>query len=381
LGVFKGRLFTLYPEEQEKMSEQQHDDSKENKLTDQSDSLAIKTRFFLPPHVEAVMPGLMLTAAVSALALHTGAELTYFTPLIASMGIGMLLRNAFIIPQAYKAGIFFSMRQVLRFAVALLGIKITFDKILGLGWNGLVIALVPLFLTLFFAVLAGRLLKVSRLSSLLIGTGTSICGASAILTAGAITKAKDTDIIVAISSITVFGTISMLAYPFLFNAGIIPINDVQYGYWVGASIHEVAQVVTAAFAVSDSSGEIGIIVKLTRVAALIPVAVFLSYLISRGIVRHGDSEGGGKGVVTFPFFLLGFIGMVALSSLDFFTPRAVNWIEFFSMFLLTMAMAGMGLETDFRQLLKVGLRPLFLSIFVTGFISILSLVMVIWLIS
>jgi uncharacterized integral membrane protein (TIGR00698 family) len=377
---FNGRLFTLYPEELEKMSEQQEDDYKENKPTDQSDGFAIKTRFFLPPHVEALMPGLMLTAAVSALALHTGAKLTYFTPLIAAMGIGMLLRNAFIIPPAYKAGIFFSMRQVLRFAVALLGIRITFDKILGLGWNGLVIALAPLLLTLFFAVLAGRLLKVPQLSSLLIGTGTSICGASAILTAGAITKARDTDIIVAISSITVFGTISMLAYPFLFNAAIIPINDVQYGYWVGASIHEVAQVVTAAFAGGDSSGEIGIIVKLTRVAALIPVAVFLSYLISRGIVRHGDSEGG-KGVVTFPFFLLGFIGMVALNSLDFFTPRAVNWIEFFSMFLLTMAMAGMGLETDFRQLLKVGFRPLFLSIFVTGFISILSLIMVIWLIS
>jgi hypothetical protein len=101
-GFLKGRLFALYLEKQEKMSEQQHDDYKENKPTDQSDSLAIKTRFFLPPHVEAVMPGLMLTAAVSALALHTGAELTYFTPLIASMGIGMLLRNAFIIPEHFR---------------------------------------------------------------------------------------------------------------------------------------------------------------------------------------------------------------------------------------------------------------------------------------
>lgn len=345
--------------------------------TEEDRSLAIRTRFFLPPHVEALMPGLMLTAAISALALHTGAKLTYVTPLIAAMGIGMLLRNAFIIPPAYKAGIFFSMRQILRFAVALLGIRITFDKIIGLGWEGLAIALVPLFLTMIFTVLLGRLLKVSQASSLLIGTGTSICGASAVLTAGAITRSRDEDIIVAISSITVFGTISMLSYPFMFKSGLVPLTEIQYGQWAGASIHEVAQVVTAAFGGGERSGEIGILIKLTRVAALIPVALILSYLVNRGVIKHGDAHE--EKSITFPFFLLGFLGMVVLNSLQFFTPKAVRWIEFFDMFLLTMAMAGMGLETDFRQLMKVGYRPLFLSIFATVFISGVSLVLVIWL--
>jgi len=341
-------------------------------------TLAIKTRFFLPPHIEALMPGLLLTAAISALSLHTGAKITYVTPLIAAMGIGMLLRNAFIIPTAYNAGIFFSMRQILRFAVALLGIRITFEKIIGLGWEGLVIALVPLFLTMIFTVLLGRLIKVSQASSLLIGTGTSICGASAILTAGAITRSRDEDIIVAISSITVFGTISMLVYPFLFKSGLLPLNEIQYGHWAGASIHEVAQVVTAAFGGGERSGEIGILVKLTRVAALIPIALFMSYMVNRGIIKHGESDE--QGTLAFPVFLLGFLGMVILNSLNFFTPKAIKWIEFFDMFLLTMAMAGMGLETDFRQLLKVGFRPLFLSIFATALITITSFMLIIWLI-
>jgi len=348
-----------------------------NKQTEDDRSLAIKTRFFLPPHVEALMPGLMLTAAISALALHTGAKITYVTPLIGAMGIGMLLRNAFIIPPAYKEGIFFSMRQILRFAVALLGIRITFEKIIGLGWEGLVIALMPLFLTMIFTVLLGKFLKVPKASSLLIGTGTSICGASAILTAGAITRSRDEDIIVAISSITVFGTISMLFYPFMFNSGLLPLTEMQYGQWAGASIHEVAQVVTAAFGGGERSGEIGILIKLTRVAALIPVALILSYLVNRGVIKHGDAHE--EKSITFPFFLLGFLGMVVLNSLQFFTPKAVKWIEFFDMFLLTMAMAGMGLETDFRQLMKVGYRPLFLSIFATGFISSVSLIFIIWL--
>jgi uncharacterized integral membrane protein (TIGR00698 family) len=337
-------------------------------------TLAIKFRFFLPPEVEGLLPGLVLTSIISALALHTGAKLHYVTPLIAAMATGMILRNAFIIPAAYKHGIFFSMRQVLRFAVALLGVRITLDKITGLGWEGLVVALVPLLATLIFTLLIGKIFGVDESQKLLIATGTSICGASAILAAGAITRAKENSIIVAISSITIFGTVSMLLYPVIQKAGIIHLSNEQYGFWAGSSIHEVAQVIAASFGAGEVSGEIGTIVKLTRVAALIPVAFVFSYLVAHGVLRRG--EGTEETKVAFPFFLLGFIGMVALNSLDFFTPKAVNWIEFFDMFLLTMAMAGMGLETDFSQLRKVGYKPFFLSVFSTGFIALLSIALI-----
>ncbi len=341
---------------------------------DDPNTLAIRSRFLLPPEAAVLMPGLLLTAIISAIALHTGAKITYVTPLIAAMGMGMILRNAFIIPPAYKEGVFFSMKQILRFAVALLGIRITFTKISSLGWEGIVIAIVPLVLTLLLTVMAGRMLKVFSASSMLIGTGTAICGASAILTAGAIIRSRDENIIIAISSITVFGTVSMLLYPLFYNSGLLPMTELQYGYWAGASIHEVAQVVTASFAGGELSGETGILVKLTRVAALIPVALLLSWFVNRGIVEQGDSAGSGR--VSFPYFLLGFLGVVILNSLGFFTERAVRWIEFFDMFLLTMAMAGMGLETDFRQFKKVGMRPLLLGVISTTFITVFSLLLV-----
>jgi uncharacterized integral membrane protein (TIGR00698 family) len=341
------------------------------KENEHAGSLAIRFRFFVPPEVEALLPGLMLTAVISALALHTGAKLHYVTPLIAAMAMGMVLRNAFIIPSAYKLGIFFSMRQVLRYAVVLLGVRITFAKITGLGWEGLVIALVPLTVTMILTLLLGRLMKVDSSQSVLIATGTSICGASAILTAGAITKSKEDSIIVAISSITIFGTLSMLLYPLIHRADLLHLTGEQYGLWAGASIHEVAQVIAAAFGGGEVSGEIGTIVKLTRVAALIPVAFIFSYLVANGVLKRGEGTSGAK--VAFPFFLFGFIGMVVLNSLEFFTPKAIRWIELFDMFLLTMAMAGMGLETDFRQLRKVGYRPFFLSICSTGSIALSSL--------
>lgn len=343
--------------------------------TNRSDvSLAIKSRFIIPEEVEALLPGLVLTAVISTLALHTGAQLHYVTPLIAAMAMGMILRNAFILPSAYKLGIFYSMRQVLRFAVALLGVRITFEQIMGLGWEGLVIAIVPLTFTLLLTLFLGKLMKMDSSQTILIATGTSICGASAILTAGAITKAKENSIIVAISSITIFGTLSMLLYPLVHRLDFFHLTAEQYGFWSGASIHEVAQVIAAAFGGGDVSGEIGTIVKLTRVATLVPVAFIFSYLIVKGRLKKGGGSETAK--VAFPFFLLGFVGMVVLNSLDFFTPKAIRWIELVDMFLLTMAMAGMGLETDFRQLMKVGYKPFVLSILSTGVIAVISMVMI-----
>jgi uncharacterized integral membrane protein (TIGR00698 family) len=338
------------------------------------ESLAIKFRFIVPPEVEILLPGLMLTAVISAMALHTGAKLHYVTPLIAAMAMGMVLRNAFILPTAYKQGIFFSMRQVLRFAVALLGVRITFEQITGLGWEGAAIALVPLTVTLLATVGAGKVLRMDPSQTLLIATGTSICGASAILTAGAITRSREEHVIVAISSITIFGTVSMLFYPLLHKLGIFHLSDAQYGFWAGASIHEVAQVIAAAFGGGEVSGEIGTIIKLTRVAALVPVAFVLSYLaVNRG-PQGGDGAAAAR--VAFPYFLLGFVGMVVLNSLEFFTPKAIRWIELFDMFLLTMAMAGMGLETDLRQLMRVGYKPVLLSICSTATIAVISMLLI-----
>lgn len=334
-------------------------------------ALAEKFSFFLPPEAAAKIPGLMLTISIAAIALYTGAQITYVTPLIVAMGIGILLRNAFILLPAYREGISYSIRHVLRFAVALLGVRITVDNITGLGWEGLTVALAPLLITLFLTIWMGKILKCDHSQTLLIATGTSICGASAIMTAGAVTQAKEDNMIVAISSITVFGTILMLAYPAIQQSGVLGLGEIQYGIWAGASIHEVAQVIAAAFGGGEMSGDYGTIIKLTRVAALVPFAFTLSFLYANKMIRSGGS--GQKGEVKFPLFLFGFLGMVLLNSNEFFTPKAIQAIEYFDMFLLTMAMGAMGLETDFKKLLKIGYKPFTLSILSTLTIVVTSL--------
>ncbi|BHH82119.1 YeiH family protein [Desulforhopalus sp. 52FAK] len=335
---------------------------------------AEKFSFFLPPEAAVLIPGLMLTMCIAAIALYTGAQLAYVTPLIVAMGIGILLRNAFILLPVYKSGITYSIRTVLRFAVALLGARITFTQIGSLGWEGIVLATGPLLITLLLTVWFGRVLKCDHSQTLLIATGTSICGASAIMTAGAVTQAKEDNVVVAISSITVFGTILMLLYPMIHNMGFLHLTAKEYGIWSGASIHEVAQVIAAAFGGGEESGEIGTIIKLTRVACLVPFAFAISFMSAKGMIRPGGSSE--KGEVKFPLFLFGFLGMVILNSNDFFTAKAIASIETFDMFLLTMAMGAMGLETDFKRLLTIGYKPLVLSIFATLTISIVSLILI-----
>lgn len=335
-------------------------------------TLASMVSFLLPPDAAVLLPGLILTASISAIAIYTGAQITYVTPLIVAMAVGMLFRNAFILPTAYKEGIIFSMRRVLRFAVALLGVRITFSTIASLGWEGLAIALVPLVLTLVFTLVLGRVIDNSPVQTLLIATGTSICGASAIMAAAAVTQAEEDDVIVAVSSISIFGTALMLGYPLIYEWGILGLTNSQYGLWAGASIHEVAQVIAAAFSGDEVSGELGTLIKLTRVAGLVPFAFVLSFLVNIGKVKSAGGQAISGGV-TFPMFLFGFLGMVILNSWEFFTPKAVRWIEVCDMFLLTMAMAAMGLETDFKRLIKMGFKPFFLSIVTTLFISVVSL--------
>jgi uncharacterized integral membrane protein (TIGR00698 family) len=167
----------------------------------------------------------------------------------------------------------------------------------------------------------------------------------------------------------------MLTYPLVFNSQWLEISVTQYGMWAGSSIHEVAQVIAAAFGGGDTAGEIGTMIKLTRVAALVPFAFILSYLASRKLINTGQ-QGVSTGEVKFPYFILGFLGMVILNSNHFFTPVAVSRIESFDAFLLTMSMGAMGLETDFGKLLKIGFAPFFLSILSTGFISGISLLLI-----
>ena len=318
-----------------------------------------------------LLPGLALTAAIAALAfaLRHLPGLTAFSPMILAIVIGMAFHNLVGTPIRAKAGVAFSMRKVLRFAIILLGLQLTAAQVAEVGAGGVALIAATLVSTFAFTLWLGRLIGVERPLAELIAAGTSICGASAVIATNTVTRAPDEDVAYAVACVTVFGSIAMFVYPLL--QASLGLDAHAYGLWTGASIHEIAQVVAAAFQGGQQAGEFGTVAKLTRVMMLAPMVIALG-LAARARATGGQQAGGAP----MPWFVLGFIAMVALNSVVTIPPEAKAWIVTLTTFLLTMALAAMGLETDFRKLRAKGVRPLFLGFGAFLFIATFSLMAV-----
>jgi uncharacterized integral membrane protein (TIGR00698 family) len=316
--------------------------------------------------VLTTLPGLLLASAVavSAYAIRYLPGLATFSPLILAIVIGIAFHNLVGTPSAAKAGVVFSMRRLLRIAIILLGLQLTITQVIEVGGRGIGIIAATLVATFAFTVWMGRLLGVERKLAQLIAAGTSICGASAVIATNTVTNASDEDVAYAVACVTVFGSVAMFTYPLL--PGLLHLDPHAFGLWSGASIHEIAQVVAAAFQDGQKSGEFGTIAKLSRVMLLAPVVITLG-LMARG----GSKNDVSSARPPMPWFVLGFIALVGINSLIAIPAEAKMWIVAVTTFLLTVALAAMGLETDIRKLAAKGLRPALLGalafLFIAGF--------------
>jgi uncharacterized integral membrane protein (TIGR00698 family) len=289
--------------------------------------------------------------------------------MILAIVIGMAFHNIVGTPSFAKPGIAFSQRRLLRFAIILLGFQLTLTVIAEVGARGLLTVAITVIATFTFTVWMGRNLGVDRKLSQLIAAGTSI-GASAILATNTITDAPDEDVAYAIACITFFGSIAMFAYPLL--QSFLLLDSQTYGLWSGASIHEVAQVVAASFQVSQRAGEVGMMVKLARVMLLAPMVFALSIRarLSANCAPTGSAP------PSLPWFVLGFIALVSLNSMVTIPPDARKLIFTLTTFLLSVALAAMGLETDISKLYGKGLRPAILGAVAFLFIATSCLILI-----
>jgi uncharacterized integral membrane protein (TIGR00698 family) len=242
--------------------------------------------------------------------------------------------------------------------------------VVAVGGTGIAIIVATLVATFTLTKAMGRVLGVDRKLAELIAAGTSICGASAVIATNTVTRGSDEDVAYAVACVTVFGTLSMFLYPAL--GTMLQLDMHHYGLWAGSSIHEIAQVVGAAFQHGHEAGEFGTIAKLSRVMLLAPLVMTL------GIVAARSGGGGAKaeGKAPMPWFVLGFIAMIGLNSLDIVPAEAAHAVTPVTTFLLTMALAAMGLETDIRKLKAKGARPLALGALSWLFISAFSLALI-----
>jgi uncharacterized integral membrane protein (TIGR00698 family) len=317
------------------------------------------------PHA-ALLPGIVLTAVIAAasFALRALPGVALFSPMILAIALGMLLHNAVGTPRRAVAGVKFVMRRILRFAIVLLGLQLTFIQVAEVGLAGVAVIIATLTSTFVFTKWLGARLGVDRRLAELIAAGTSVCGASAVIAANTVTEAHDEDVAYAVACVTVFGSVAMFAYPLLAGAWAMP--GKAFGLWAGSSIHEIAQVVAAAYQRGQAAGDFATIAKLTRVMMLAPLVFALGLIRRRG-------RPGRRGKTPLPWFVLGFIALIGLGSLIAIPPAVKLPVATATTFMLSMALAAMGLETDIRKLKAKGLKPLMLGLIAFLFVACLSL--------
>jgi uncharacterized integral membrane protein (TIGR00698 family) len=296
-----------------------------------------------------VIPGLVATVIVAMAATYLS-DHYHAPPVIFALLLGMAL-NALSSEPRYRPGIDLSARTLLRLSVALLGLRITFSQVGELGWSTAALVVVAVPLTIGFGWVFARMFKLDGRFGVLLGGAGGICGASAAMAIAVAWPKKDSerDTVLVIACITTFSTIAMVLYPTLLTH--LHLDPLQSGRFLGGSIHDVAQVVAAGYATSPKTGDTATIVKLMRVAMLLPVVLAISLATARRLDKATRAE---NKVVLLPGFLIAFVVLAALNGFNLVPQPASAVLTEASRWLLVISVAALGMKTSARDIMSVG---------------------------
>ncbi|MGJ7910799.1 YeiH family protein [Neobacillus sp. LXY-1] len=271
--------------------------------------------------------------------------------------IAVVYRQIWGYPERLRTGIQFSAKRLLRLAIILFGLKLNIHVVLHQGLGLLVRDVGTIVFSIFLTTFLAKLFKADSSLSLLLGIGTGVCGAAAIAAVSPILQAKDEDTAMGAGIIALVGTIFATAYTIL--RPFIPLTALQYGIWSGVSLHEIAHVALAGAPAGPNALAIALLAKLGRVFLLVPLSFILMYWMKRRGNRESDSDT----KIEFPWFLIGFMimslfGSYVLGHSITISASILNGVSFFTSFILTMAMIGLGLNVSLKNLRTKALRPL-----------------------
>lgn len=316
------------------------------------------------------LPGLTLCVglAVAAKLLAETAlvkDTLHFGALLLVILLGMGVRSLFHLPEPLKDGISFAQKPVLRFAVALLGFRLTLQKLAELGVGALSVVILATFAALWFGWWLARRFGLDEDLGLLLGVGGAICGASAVVAADSVVQSKKSQAALSLGIITLLGTVGILVYPWL--GRILNMDPQLYALWNGASLHEMAQVVAAgdAFQVSGVT-EASTVSKLARICLLAPCVLYLGFMLrSRGVAAKGK-------VPLVPWFLVAFVAFVGVASTGLVPETTLKAINEANTWIMAVGMAGVGLMSGFKDLKAAGWKPILVGTVQWVFLAALS---------
>ncbi|MEI5101429.1 putative sulfate exporter family transporter [Streptomyces sp. PmtG] len=311
----------------------------------------------VPPAAPGPLPGLALAAGAVALAWLTHRLVPGLPMLTVTIVLGLAAAHApgtrALVRGAARPGLTFAAKRLMRVGVVLLGLKLSLSDVLGIGWETVAMVLATVAATFFGTWWLGRRLGLPGDQPLLIATGYSICGASAIGAVSDVSKSEERDTAVSVAVVTLCGTLAIAVLPLL--QGPLGLTDAEFGRWVGASVHDVGQVVaTAQTAGGDALGE-GVLVKLMRVAMLAPLVAAVAVSV-RARARSQGAAATGRRPAVVPLFVAGFLLMVGVRSTGWLPDPALDAAGVAQELLLGAALFGLGSAVDLRSLARTGGR-------------------------
>lgn len=318
--------------------------------------------------LESVFPGVLISGVIAIAAQFISEH--YGAPaMLMALLFGISL-NFLSTETKCAEGIAFSARKILRFGVALLGLRISFEMAADLGLAVVLLVIGAVLATIAFGMAISRVFGFKARFAFLSAGSVAICGASAAMAISAILPKDDRTeerLVFTVVGVTLLSTFAMIAYPIL--AELIGLNSTLAGVFIGATIHDVAQVVGAGFSLSNETGEVSTVVKLIRVAMLAPVILVASLLIR----SYSKVETPTERPPLVPFFVGAFAVLMALNSFNLI-PEAVQKLSVsLSSWALLTAIAAVGLKTSLQEVIKVGPAAIALLVIETAFIALVVL--------
>lgn len=303
--------------------------------------------------------GITFLIAIVAKYLSGFPFLSIMGQLVIAIVIGMIWRFAFGLRENTHLGVSFSSKKLLRVGIILLGMRLNLADIYHAGSSVFIIAVINIVFALIVVYGLTRLFGVEKKLGILTACGTAICGAAAVVAIAPQIKAKEEETAVGAATVAILGTIFTLVYTGLYS--IMNLTEKGYGVFAGGTLHEIAHVIAAAAAGGNTAVDIAVIVKLTRVALLVPVALIIGY-----IAQRQDKESNEKKISLsiIPWFILGFIAMSGFNTLGIVSETVANAIVNIAYLLIAMAMAGLGLSVEIKTFRKLGMKA-----FAAGFIG------------
>jgi len=318
-----------------------------------------------------LVPGLLVTVLVAMAAAFLGSHYKgsmLLFALLLGLALHFISEDVRCMP-----GIQFASSTVLRLGVALLGLRLTIANVGALGWQTVLALLCAVSLTVLAGLGLAKVLKIEGRLGLLVGGATAICGASAALAIASVLPKYphlERDTALTVVGVTTLSTLAMVSYPLLTQW--LGFDALTSGKFIGATIHDVAQVVGAGYSLSPAAGDAATITKLMRVALLMPVLVIISLAVRRQIARQQNGDEPSPKTPLLPWFTVAFVALMLLNSTGWVSASVQSLASDLSQWFLVVAIAGVGLKTSLKDVMQLGWRPVLLLLLVTLILAVMS---------